>query len=164
MSQSKAGAPGVATTTAGLRGSHWNPERMPAGITMTAHSLRTEDGAVVTGFLFCRGGENTVCCQMHPREMVTTSYLVPEITQGGCAVWVQGARSVGNDIRLEHEAAILDLAAGQRFLREQGFEKRVLVGLSGGAPLASIYNQQARLPGPQRIARSPAGKRRKSRD
>ena len=45
---------------------------------------------------------------MHPRELVVTTYLVPEILQGGAAVWVMGARSVGNDIRLEHEAAVLD--------------------------------------------------------
>jgi hypothetical protein len=103
----------IATTTAGLRGAHWNTDRMPAGVTMTAHSLTTADGANVTGYLFRRGGERTVVCAMHPREMLVTQYLVPEILQAGCAVWVQGARSVGNDIRLEHESAIVDLAAGQ---------------------------------------------------
>jgi hypothetical protein len=146
----------VATTTAGLRGTHWNPERLPAGVTLTAHSLRTEDGAAVTGYLFRRGGERTVCCAMHPRELVVTTYLVPEILQGGAAVWVMGARSVGNDIRLEHEAAVLDLAAGQRFLREQGFEQRVLCGTSGGAVLAAFYTQQASTD--NRVKRSPAGK------
>jgi hypothetical protein len=148
----------VATTTAGLRGTHWNPERLPPGVKMTAHSLRTEDGAAVTGYLFQRGGEKTVCCAMHPRELVVTTYLVPEILQGGAAMWVMGARNVGNDIRLEHEAAVLDLAAGQRFLREQGFEQRVLAGTSGGAVLATFYAEQAGLKGERRVQRSPAGK------
>ena len=148
----------VATTTAGLRGTHWNPERLPPGVKMTAHSLRTEDGAAVTGYLFQRGGEKTVCCAMHPRELVVTTYLVPEILQGGAAMWVMGARNVGNDIRLEHEAAVLDLAAGQRFLREQGFEQRVLAGTSGGAVLACFYSEQAALESGKRVQRSPAGK------
>jgi hypothetical protein len=124
----------VATTTAGLRGAHWDPSRLPPGTNMSAHSLTTADGAVVTGYLFRRGGERTVVCSMHPREILVTQYAVPEMLQGGCAMWVQGARSVGNDIRLEHEAALLDLEAGQRFLVGEGFEKRVLIGNSGGGP------------------------------
>lgn len=150
--------PAVATTTAGLRGAHWQADRMPAGVTTTIHSLSTQDGANITGYLFRRGGERTVVCAMHPRELLVTQYLVPEILQGGCAMWVQGPRSVGNDIRLEHESAIIDLAAGQRFLREQGFTHRVLQGTSGGGPLASLYAQQASLAPANRLARSPAGK------
>jgi hypothetical protein len=127
-------------------------------VTMTAHALKTEDGSNVVGYLFRRGGERTVVCAMHPREMLVTQYMVPEVLQGGSAMWIMGGRSVGNDIRLEHESAILDLAAGQRFLQEQGYEKRVLLGTSGGGPLAAFYNQQALLPSGERLKRSPAGK------
>ncbi|OUM02452.1 alpha/beta hydrolase [Variovorax sp. JS1663] len=148
----------IATTTAGLQGSHWRGDHLPDGVSMTAHSLRTEDGASVTGYLFSRGGERSVCCAMHPREMVVTSYLVPEVLRGGAAMWVMGARTVGNDIRLEHETAVHDLAAGQRFLRDRGFAHRILVGTSGGAALAALYNQQAALPGEARIQRSPGGR------
>ena len=49
---------------------------------------------------------------MHPREILATHYLVPELLAADCAVWVQGARSPGNDVRLEHELAVLDVAAG----------------------------------------------------
>jgi alpha-beta hydrolase superfamily lysophospholipase len=148
----------MATTTAGLQGSHWKPDRLPSGVRMTAHSLKTEDGATVIGYLFSRGGERTVCCAMHPREMVVTSYLVPEVLRGGVAVWVMGSRQVGNDVRMEHESALLDLAAGQRFLRDQGFEQRVLLGTSGGAALAALYQDQAVRRGEERILRSPGGK------
>ncbi|HVZ52386.1 MAG TPA: hypothetical protein VG986_10495 [Pseudolabrys sp.] len=152
-------APRVATTTAGLRGVAWKPERVPKDVTITVHPLRTEDGAQVTGYLFRRGGEKTVVCAMHPRELSVPQYLVPEVLFGGCAMWVQGARSPGNDIRLEHETALLDLAAGQRFLREQcGFEKTVLQGTSGGGPLAAFYCQQSGRKGDERIKRSPAGR------
>lgn len=149
----------VATTTAGLRGVAWKPDRVPKDVTMTVHPLATVDGAQVVGYLFRRGGEKTVVCAMHPRELSVPQYLVPEVLLGGCAMWVQGARSPGNDIRLEHETALLDLAAGQRFLREQcGFERTVLQGTSGGAPLASFYCQQSGRKGENRIKRSPAGR------
>jgi hypothetical protein len=149
----------TATTTAGLRGTVWNPDRLPPGTTMTVHPLRTEDNAPVTGYLFRRGGEKTVVCAMHPREINVAQYLVPEVLQGGCAMWIMGARQPGNDIRLEHETALLDLAAGQRFLRErQGFQHAVLQGTSGGGPLASFYCQQAAMPAEQRIKRSPGGR------
>ena len=160
MSQTLASSPKprVATTTAGLRGTQWDPKRLPPGVTLTAHPLRTEDGASATGYLFRRGGERTVVCSMHPREIVVASYMVPEILLGGCAMWIMGARSPGNDLRLEHETALHDLAAGQRFLREQGFEKFVLQGTSGGGPLAAFYIQQATRTPEDRIRFSPGGK------
>ncbi len=149
----------IATTTAGLRGTQWNPERLPDGVSMSVHPLRTEDGSSVTGYLFRSGGERSVVCAMHPRELMVASYLVPEVLRGGCAMWMMGGRSPGNDLRLEHETALLDLAAGQRFLREQmGFEHCVLQGTSGGGPLAVFYAQQSSRPAEARIKRSPAGK------
>ena len=149
----------VATTTAGLRATQWREGSLPPGMSLTVHPLRTEDGASVTGYLFRRGMERTVVCSMHPREITVASYTVPEIVRGGCAVWILGARSPGNDLRLEHETALLDLAAGQRFLREvAGFENCVLQGTSGGGPLAAFYAQQAARAPQCRVARSPGGK------
>lgn len=151
--------PTVATTTAGLRATQWSADALPEGTRLTVHALRTADGASVTGYLFRKGGERSVVCSMHPREMVVASYLVPEVLKGGSAVWVLGPRSVGNDLRLEHETALLDLAAGQIFLREQmNFEHCILQGTSGGGPLAAFYCQQAGLPADQRIRFSPGGR------
>jgi hypothetical protein len=149
----------VATTTAGLRGTKWDAARLPAGTQMSAHALVTDDKADVTGYLFRLGGESTVVCAMHPRELNVTQYLVPDLLRAGVAVWIQGSRSPGNDIRLEHETAVLDLAAGQRFLRsDAGFTKTVLQGTSGGGPLAAFYIQQAALEPEKRIARAPGGR------
>lgn len=151
--------PRVATTTAGLRATQWNADDLPAGVQLTVHPLTTTDGATATGYLFRRGGERTAVCAMHPREMVVASYVVPEILKGGAAVFMLGPRTVGNDLRLEHETALLDLAAGQRFLRDIAcFERRILLGTSGGGPLAAFYCQQSGLPGDQRVRKSPGGK------
>ncbi len=149
----------IAVTTAGMRGSEWGPSPLPQDVRVSVHPLRTSDGASVTGYLFRRGGEKTVVCNMHPRELVVANYLVPEVLSGGCAVWVQGPRSVGNDLRLEHESAVLDLAAGQNFLRDvAGFGHTVLLGISGGGPLAAMYCQQAGRAPSDRILRSPGGR------
>ncbi|WP_206522828.1 hypothetical protein [Mesorhizobium sp. M7A.F.Ca.US.006.01.1.1] len=149
----------IAVTTAGLRGTEWREGSLPEGVTVTIHPLRTADGAAVTGYLFRRGGERTVVCSMHPRELVVANYLVPEILEGNCAVWVQGSRSPGNDLRLEHETAVLDLAAGQNFLRDvAGFQHSVLQGTSGGGPLAALYCQQAGRVPDARIKVSPGGR------
>ncbi len=159
MSQPNEGAPRVATTTAGLRGTKWDPARLPKDVNISVHPLTTEDKADVTGYLFRRGGEQTVVCAMHPRELNVAQYLVPDLLAAGTAVWIQGSRSPGNDIRLEHETAVLDLAAGQKFLRSAGgFTKTVLQGTSGGGPLAAFYCQQAALAPEQRIKRSPGGR------
>lgn len=148
----------TATTTAGLRGTHWDLARMPEGVSITVHSLRTYDNASVTGFLMRRGGEKTVVCAMHPREMTVPQYMAPEVLRAGCAFWVQGSRSPNVDLRLEHETALLDLAAGQVFLRARGFAATVLQGTSGGGPLAAFYCQQAGLAGVDRLSRSPGGR------
>ena len=148
----------LATTTAGLRGAHWKADQLPRETRVLPTALRTSDGASATGFLYQMGQEKTVVCLMHPREMLVTQYLVPEILAGGAAVWVMGSRNPGSDLRLEHEKALLDLAAGQRFLQERGFEHRVLLGTSGGGPLAAFYVQQAELHPSDRLDKSPAGK------
>lgn len=144
--------------TAGLRGAHWGSARAPAGARLTTHPLPTQDGAVVSGFWFRAGGEATVVVLAHPREHLVSHYLVPDILDGGAAVWCQAPRLVGNDIRLEHESALFDLAAGLCFLREQGYRNIVVLGNSGGAPLWALYNQQAKLAPDARIAKTPAGR------
>lgn len=150
--------PSVATTTAGLRGTLWDPARLPEGVSITVHPLRTHDGQSVIGYLMRRGGERTVVCAMHPRELSVPQYMAAEVLRGGCAFWVQGSRSPNVDLRLEHETALLDLAAGQRFLRSQGYERTVLQGTSGGGPLAAFYCQQSALAPEARITCSPGGR------
>jgi pimeloyl-ACP methyl ester carboxylesterase len=127
-------------------------------MSVRVQALATSDGAQVIGFLYSRGGEDTVVSIMHPRELVPTHYLVPDILAAGCACWVQGSRSPGNDLRLEHELALLDVAAGQSFLRDAGFNHSVLLGNSGGAALYAFYLQQSGRSAERRIAATPGGR------
>lgn len=143
---------------AGLRGAQWNEAQLPADMRSSVHTLTTVDGANLNGFLYSRGGEKAVCCLMHPREILASHYLVPELLRAGAAVWVQGSRSAGNDLRLEHELAVLDVDAGTSFLKNAGFEQIVLVGNSGGGGLYAYYAEQASLDPEAREKRTPGGR------
>src|SRR5437588_9224625 len=126
---------GPVAVTAGFLNTDWSPRDVPEGTVTRNVVLRTHDSAAVTGSLYWRGKPETVVCVMHPREFMACHYLIPDIVESGCAAWSQGSRSVGNDLRLEHEVALFDVAAGLNFLRAQGFKKIVLLGNSGGASL-----------------------------
>lgn len=136
----------------------WFPEILPPSTQQASVTLRTEDGAATSGILYRGASTKTVVCLMHPRENFTFHYMIPSLLQAGASVWAQAARSVGNDLRLEHELALHDVAAGLRYLREAGFESIVLLGNSGGSGLYSLYHQQANLLGPDRIQRTPGGR------
>jgi hypothetical protein len=146
------------TSTAGLRGAFWDPARLPGSARLSVHPLKTQDGQTVSGFLLAAGGERTVCVVAHPREHLVPHYLAAELVAGGVAVFLQAPRLTGNDIRLEHEIALYDLAAAMNFLRSRGYEKIVALGNSGGGPLWALYNQQALLAPEERISRTPGGR------
>jgi hypothetical protein len=132
--------------TAGFLNTDWNPRDLPPGATTRNVVLRTTDGAATSGSLYSNGAADTVVCIMHPREFMACHYLIPDIVDAGFAAWSQSPRSVGNDLRLEHEFALYDVAAGLTFLRAAGFRKIVLLGNSGGSGLFSFYVQQSSQP------------------
>jgi hypothetical protein len=149
----------AAQATAGLLNTDWNPRGLPDGVTTTNVVLRTDDGAATGGSLYTPATPtDTVVCVMHPREFMACHYLIPDIVGAGYAAWSQSPRSVGNDLRLEHEIALHDVAAGLAELRRRGYTRIVLLGNSGGAGLYALYTQQSALPGAERIARTPGGR------
>ena len=149
---------GPAVVTAGFLNTDWSPRDVPDGTITRNVVLRTADNAAVTGSLYMRGKPETVVCVMHPREFMACHYLIPDIVESGCAAWSQGSRSVGNDLRLEHEVALFDVAAGLNFLRAQQFKRIVLLGNSGGASLYAFYVQQSGLAGSRRLPHAPGGR------
>lgn len=130
----------------------------PDAVTTSVHQLTTHDGASVTGVLRVPPGARAVVTIMHPRQDVTHHALVPYLLGQGHAVWTQGSRSPNNDLSLVHEQALLDLAAGMAFLRDQGFEQVLSLGHSGGATLIAFYCQQAGLDPSDRLEKAPSGR------
>lgn len=93
----------------------------------------------------------------HPRVDFQRHYCVPPFVAAGCAVLGLNGRCFNNDATAIHEQLILDVNAGVKFLRDQGCEKVVLFGNSGGGSLSALFQAQAQLPKGQRIAQSPCG-------
>ncbi|MBV9795942.1 MAG: alpha/beta hydrolase [Actinobacteria bacterium] len=130
----------------------------PASAVTSVHELTTADGATVRGVLVTVPGARTVVCLMHPRQDLTHHPLVPLLLRAGAAVWTQHTRSVNNDLSLLHEQALLDVAAGLVFLREQGFASLVTLGHSGGGPLFAFYLEQAGRAAGERLTATPGGR------
>ena len=95
---------------------------------------------------------------MHPRADFSRHYCIPPLLEAGIRVLGLGTRCVNNDTTAVHEELILDVAAGIQHLREQGAEKVILFGNSGGGSLFAFYQAQAELQPEERIERDPAGK------
>ncbi|WP_405865728.1 hypothetical protein [Streptomyces sp. NBC_00005] len=138
--------------------SDWHPAPLPDKTTISLHTLISYDGEVSRGTLYEPGtASRTVFCLMHPRQDLQRHPLIPGLLGAGHSVWAQAGREVGNDLRLIHENALLDVAAGMEFLRGRGFEHIVLIGHSGGAGLYSFYAEQALTAPSDRITRTPGG-------
>ncbi|MGH3968060.1 MAG: alpha/beta hydrolase [Mycobacterium sp.] len=139
-------------------GRHIAANPVPVHTITTVHELSTADGATVSGVLRTVPGARSDATLMHPLQDFTHHVLVPELLSHGVAVWTQSARSPNNDLALLHEQAVLDMAAGQVFLRDKGFDHVIPVGHSGGGTLAALYHQQAGLPAEDRITHTPTGR------
>lgn len=80
---------------------------------------------------------------VHPTNSFMNHYLIEPLARRGRAVLAINTRYSGSDSMLIMERAIQDLGAGMSFLREQGFQRLVLIGNSGGGALTAFYQQQA---------------------
>jgi pimeloyl-ACP methyl ester carboxylesterase len=100
----------------------------------------------------------TVVIMAHPRAEFSMHYSIPFWIEAGFAAFGFNTRYLNNDAMMLHENLLLDIAAGIRFLRdEQGFEKIVMLGNSGGGSLFAYYDAQARTPVGGRVAAPPGG-------
>jgi alpha-beta hydrolase superfamily lysophospholipase len=144
--------------TAGFRNAEWTLNALPEGPSVGVFPLRTIDGAATNGFLYRRGEPKAIVCIMHPREFLATHYMIPPLIEAGSGVFTQTPRAVGNDLRLEHEVALLDVAAGMTFLKNLGAARIVLLGNSGGSGLYCLYNEQSLLAPAERLERTPGGR------
>jgi hypothetical protein len=131
--------------------------RDPPGDTQcTPLVLETADRAVAHGWLYTRGGEDTVVVLMHPRANFAHHYVTPGLLDAGLAVLNVTSRWLNNDATLIHEQVLLDVAAALAVARAR-FDRVVLVGNSGGASLFTFYLHQALAPAGERLTDTAAG-------
>ena len=109
-------------------------------------------------YLPAKSKPRTVVIMAHPRADFSTHYSIPYWIEAGFAAFGFNTRYLNNDAMMLHENLLFDLAAGIRFLREEeGFEKIVMLGNSGGGSLFAYYDSQARTPAGNRVSAPPGG-------
>jgi hypothetical protein len=140
----------------------WHPAELPGGTRTHLQTSVTVDGNAAKGTLYMPAGRETgaltVVVLMHPRVDMSRHYLIPALLRAGHAVYAQQARDSGNDLRLVHEQALLDLGAGLTWLHKFGFRRTVGLGNSGGAGLLTYYVQHSQRAPDDRVASTPAGR------
>ena len=132
----------------------------PAGAKVTPLLLEAADHRQSQALWWTPAGcplpKVAVVC-MHPRVDFTRHYAFERLLEARMGCLGANTRNPNNDIDTVHEEIVLDLGACVRWLRQQGVERVVLLGNSGGGSLSALYQAQAELPAEQRIARTPAG-------
>jgi hypothetical protein len=129
---------------------------LPSGTRCEPLQLETPDRALAHGWLYARGGEDTVVCLMHPRANFSRHYAVPALVEAGFAVLCENSRWLNNDATLIHERVLLDVAAGLAAARAR-YDRVVLIGNSGGGSLYTFYLSQALAPSGARLTDTAAG-------
>ncbi len=122
--------------------------------------LYAADMAKSRGFLWLPPNRNPKTCVFlaHPRVDFSHHYSIPYWVEAGFAAFALNTRYLNNDATMLHENLLLDIAAGIRFLREEeGFERLVMLGNSGGGSLFAYYDAQARTTAGGRVASPPGG-------
>lgn len=79
----------------------------------------------------------------HPAGNFTTHYLLPHLQRNGAAALGMATRYINSELELTMERCIEDLGRGVDFLRDQGYEKVILIGNSGGGSLSCLYQSEA---------------------
>ncbi|MGN5477532.1 hypothetical protein ACTMU2_13545 [Cupriavidus basilensis] len=128
---------------------------------MVPYALGTADRQRTLEFPFQRDrqGENRRLADASALKWRSRTIWCRLCSMRSCACWVQGPRSIGNDLRLEHETALFDVAAGMTHLRRGRATRRSSCSATPVAPgCTRFYNQQALTPREVRIARTPGGR------
>ncbi len=91
------------------------------------------------------GNRRTRCAAilMHPASNFMGHYMIAPLAARGIDVLAMNSRYVNNDSTLIMERVLQDLGSGVQELRRRGYEKVHLIGNSGGAALAALYQAQA---------------------
>lgn len=134
---------------------------LPEGTTCTPVYLQAFDMRGLHGLFYQppeARREKVGVLVMHPRADFTRHYCIPGFVDAGISVLGLQTRCINNDTTAIHEDLILDVAAGVKHLRDNGCDKVVLFGNSGGGSLFAFYQAQAEKAPADRLAMDPAGK------
>lgn len=124
-------------------------------------NLDAPDGARVHGLYWTPHGiprPKVAVIAAHPRVDFSEHHAFPALLKAGYGCLGANLRTLNNDMDCLHEKLLVDLAAYMIWLREQGAERIVLLGNSGGGSLFAFYQAQAVAAPDERISASPGGR------
>lgn len=129
---------------------------VPQGVVREFAPLKTQDGVIISSVLYHRRGIQSKdgLVFMHPTADFLQHYALGPLAAMGYAALGVNSRYAGNESVVIMENLLLDLAAAIQYLRNLGVARIVLVGNSGGASPAVLYQSQAEKP---KITSTPAG-------
>jgi pimeloyl-ACP methyl ester carboxylesterase len=107
------------------------------------------------GLLHQRAGDSSPTVAViatHYNVDFSEHYLAPLLAERGVAFLGWNTRYRGDEIHFLLDHALVEIGVGVSFLRQQGFDKIVLLGNSGGASLMSAYQSQAVEPNVEPVA------------
>ena len=91
-----------------------------------------------------RGTDRSIAALIvHPTSDFMGHYLMGPLPDAGITLLALNTRYVGDDAHLIFEHLIADVGAAVRYLRQEGYEKIILLGNSGGASTVALYQSQA---------------------
>lgn len=139
--------------------------KLPENTLVEPVMLKSDDWRDITGLYYFPAAKDCPATKqqsvavlvMHPKVDFTRHYCIPPFVGAGIACLGLTTRCLNNDTMAIHEDLILDVNAGVKFLRQQGYEKVVLFGNSGGGALSAFFQAQAQRPKGQRLTHTPAG-------
>jgi pimeloyl-ACP methyl ester carboxylesterase len=91
---------------------------------------------------------------VHPSSNFLGHYLLAPLAAAGVDAIGMNTRYIANDSMLLMENCLVDIGAAVAHLRDEGYERIVLLGNSGGGGLVAMYQSQATEP---TIRATPAG-------
>lgn len=94
----------------------------------------------------------------HPRVDFSEHHTFPDLLDAGYGCLGANLRTLNNDADCLHEKLLVDVAAYMRWLKQQGVERVVLLGNSGGGSLFSFYQSEAKKQPADRIRQTPGGR------
>lgn len=100
-------------------------------------------GPRIYGILNRASGGRCAALIIHPSSNFFDHYLMEELPKRGLTLLALNTRYLNNDAHLIFEHIIDDVGAGVRYLRDQGFDKIILLGNSGGASTVALYQAEA---------------------
>ena len=124
------------------------------GPELVSLDVKPKKGPRIYGALRRSKGSKCAAIIMHPSSNFFGHYMMELLPARGITILALNSRYLNDNAHLIFKRVIEDLGAGVTYLRDQGFEKLILLGNSGGASTVSMYQAEAEN---LTIAMTPAG-------